>query len=394
MPPQSPGGSGVQQPAGAPDITVSQSELYFPITLPPDTARIENVIVVTNRSPHPVLWKVKASSVTRYWVKPNAGVLAPGEDKRIIVAFLATAEDIPDPSEGGLGAITGDRFVILARFFEANDDRRDPNMAWKNPAGEALPKTRVHLPARFSDDRPKSIVQNVSQEPSSAAGSFAGSSSAAAAGAAGRARGGGTPLVPGVRSVSPRTPASPHNVGGPPAVMNTGPRQASMSPGFSGRSASGQPPLSGGGTHHHHASVTPTSKSGLGGDGSAATPSVGTSRHGPSEMPSLRISDTTQDADKSLASARGMPGSARSGLNPYSTHPPGVPPSGPATALQKLATPGSSAYGPVASALAPTPAAPVKLTKLQKLLTASVPFWIFVPVVVASFLIGLGNVEL
>mmetsp|Transcript_53349 Transcript_53349/g.133930 ORF Transcript_53349/g.133930 Transcript_53349/m.133930 type:complete len:325 (+) Transcript_53349:24-998(+) len=126
-------------------VVVSPGKLTFPLLSPSDRVSTE-ILRVTSKSNEVVTFKVRTTNPERYVVRPNIGIIAPGEAAVIQVIL---SHHLP------VNADTVDMFQVLCLPLPSNrasdsDQDFDIDRVWASPDADSSTLSRTIIKAKFS----------------------------------------------------------------------------------------------------------------------------------------------------------------------------------------------------------------------------------------------------
>jgi hypothetical protein len=126
-------------------LRVEPPALYFP---PPLDRFINTTLTLSNASPHFVMFKLKATTPTRYAVKIRQGVLGPQERMDIRITLCPVAPDVRK---------IRDKFLVQCRALVAHEvaayqSSGDLQALWRNEKGADVIRTKI--PCKFTTRLP------------------------------------------------------------------------------------------------------------------------------------------------------------------------------------------------------------------------------------------------
>lgn len=321
-----------------PEIGLSQSTLYFPTGAVTDpAAKVENILLLTNQSAEPFIWKMRRSPKSPFVVHPTSGVLHPREERRVSISCAASA--LPDISQS-----TTERLQVLARFFHETDNRDKVAECWANQTAEAaMARLKLDLPVVFTDQPPATMVRHLRSVSRGADAASAATATAAVSAV--------TPQRQDVAGGADRTPASNVAVSQSPARFDP----AAPSPSPAPRTAAA-------------ASNTITTTT------TTTTTAKKLESVAPTPTPSMPATPSSSVANK------------KPPVTPAAASQPAA-----VASVSVAAKPQSAAASPMASPIVSAPTAPVakKQSIIQKALFFAIPIYVFFPLLIMAFIVGI-----
>ncbi|KJE94485.1 glutamyl-tRNA(Gln) amidotransferase B subunit [Capsaspora owczarzaki ATCC 30864] len=161
----------------------------------PFNAEVTSTITLAHTLPgsvqkSPVAFKVKTTAPERYRVRPNQGLLSPGE--KIVVSIFMSVGSLPaqaaTPEETANGFVSSlrDKFLVLSLPFPSDANANDINGQWTQlvEAPNATKPFQHRLPCRFVTGSGQVLGVDPAATPDPAPTASSAKSSSAAAGAA------------------------------------------------------------------------------------------------------------------------------------------------------------------------------------------------------------------